>query len=322
VPMASPEAPHRGGFFQRMVDKPGGRQALLAFGQSMLTSPDFFSGLGNGGVAYQKAMDDEEVKSRPQLTKDQEFAYKYNPATGKYDFNETAAGARNLQVARAKLDASTDNAHYKADRSYDGRAYSADRQYNYKDRELGFRDKWEGARNVNRIDVAKLLGDSGIERARVTAELRGEKPVPGSVLAQYGTAAKAASTADAALELGGSVMDDMQAGTLDLGLLSNLHSKFSQATGVGTTDNTRAYARYQQFTQQLVNVTLMDAKGVQTDGDAIRARIMTAVSSGDTAGAQREVANAMQLMENSRNFNLAHAMDISGQYHINTSHVW
>jgi hypothetical protein len=321
VPMASPEAPHRGGFFQRMVDKPGGRQALLAFGQSMLTSPDFFSGLGNGGVAYQKAFDDEAVKSRPQLTKDQEFSYKFNPQTGEYDFDQTAAGALHLKTALGKLQTTSDDKRYGIEQGLAGRLGAARIVAGTANNKLEHQDRWNTADNDTRVKVAHILGNSGIERARLTAELRGAKPVAGSVLGQYTEAAQKASAADITLDWAGRVLDDIENDRLDLGLVTNLRANVSQKTGWGSNEKTRALSNWAQFQEVLANAILRDAKGVQTEPDAVRAHIQNLISSGDTEGAKAEMANAMRLIENGRNFNLAKAMDISSQYNIKTDNV-
>ncbi len=308
---------YRPGVFERIQNRPGGSEALLAFGANMLTEPNFFAGLGKGALAYQQVLNAERDKLSPQLTKDQEFSYKRNPATGDYEFQETAAGRRALEVARAKMDTSRDNTIYRADRAYDGKTYGVDRQYDFKDRELGYRDTWEKNRNATRIRSAEIVGQFGMDRTRLQAATQAGKPPPVGVLKEYDEHEGKAHQADGILDLGGLLMDDIQSGALDLGLGNNLRAKFSQATGYGATENTRAYARWQQFQQQLVNGILLDAKGTQAEGDAIRAKIQTAVSSGDTEGAKREIANAMQMVERGRDYSMARASDISRQYGVN-----
>jgi hypothetical protein len=313
IPQVKP--PHQG-FFQRITDKPGGRNALLAFGAAMLSSPDFFSGFGKAGLAYGQALQAEEDKLRPQISKDGNFQYKWNNQTGEYDFEETAAGLRARQLAREKLETQSDDKRYVADRGYDSKVYGVDKTTGLGYAKLDHQDVWEKDRNSARIEAARLGGDFSLQRARLTAAASQGKPPPVGALKTFDEHAGKASAADGILTQGNRILNLMDSGQLSLNMFNNLRSKAAQATGVGANESTRAYGELQQFTQQLVNGILLDARGVQTDGDAQRAKIMSLVSSGDDEGARREIQNTMRMLERGRDYARARAEDISRQYGI------
>lgn len=308
----------RPGFWQRMDARPGGREALLAFGANLLSEPNFFAGLGKGAMAYQQTLSAERDKANPQLTKDAHHTYRRNPVTGEIDMKETAAGLHARNLAWGKLYNAYARDDLKSGRSLEGKKYGVDTTDRFKRDELSFRDRWEKDRNEARIRAAEVSGEFSERRARITSSASQGKPPTAGILKQFDEHAGKASASDGILAQGERILSLMDNGTLNLNLYNNLMAKGSQATGIGANDTTRAYAELQQFTQQLVNGILLDAKGVQTDGDAVRARIMSMVSSGDDEGARQEIINAMKMLERGRDYSTARAEDISSQFNINT----
>jgi hypothetical protein len=76
---------------------------------------------------------------------------------------------------------------------------------------------------------------------------------------------------------GAKVLDNLQSGKLDLGMMQNLENSGRNMTGMDN-EQSRAYADYKQFIQKLANTELLKAKGVQTEGDAYR--VMQEIAAG------------------------------------------
>jgi hypothetical protein len=75
------------------------------------------------------------------------------------------------------------------------------------------------------------------------------------------------------------ILDDLNSGKLDLGMFKNWINSGKNLAGVSD-DQSRAYSRYNQYLQGLVNDNLRLNKGVQTEGDAYRE--LKAISSNGT----------------------------------------
>ena len=65
------------------------------------------------------------------------------------------------------------------------------------------------------------------------------------------------------------ILDDLNSGKLDLGMMKNLINSGQNLAGVSD-EKSRAYAKYTRFIQDLVNSNLRLNNGVQTEGDAWR----------------------------------------------------
>jgi hypothetical protein len=65
------------------------------------------------------------------------------------------------------------------------------------------------------------------------------------------------------------ILDDLKTGKLNLGMLNNPANSAKNMAGMSD-DQSRAYARYTRFVQDLVNSNLRLNNGVQTEGDAWR----------------------------------------------------
>lgn len=73
------------------------------------------------------------------------------------------------------------------------------------------------------------------------------------------------------------IRDDLETGKLDLGMFKNWMNSGRNMAGLSD-EQSRTYAKYQQFLQKLANDQLLLNKGVQTEGDAYRE--MKALASG------------------------------------------
>lgn len=94
--------------------------------------------------------------------------------------------------------------------------------------------------------------------------------VPEGALKNADTNAKAAGGSAWIASEAAQVLRDIKSGALDLGAGKNLVNYGRNVTGWDS-ENSEAYARYQRFITRMQNETLLQAKGVQTEGDAYRA---------------------------------------------------
>jgi hypothetical protein len=303
------------GLFGRIRQTPGASKALMAFGAQMMMAPSFFQGLGKGVEAYQNTIDAEKDKLRPQLTKDGTFTYSIDPQTGQATFNRTPVADYQEGIWDRRLKSAEAQNQVRTDGAYQRTKYQTDSMYKFKGDELDYRDRWERNDNSTDIRVAEINASQRDAAARMAAAGQSHRPPPGSALTQFTAAQGYVDKANQTLSNGGRILGYLDGG-LDLGIATNLRAKASQVTGYGANAATRQYGELQQFVQTLANAKLMDARGVQTDGDAVRARIETLISSGDSRGAAEELRNALRDMERYRDYNAALASDIADTYGI------
>lgn len=325
--IASPEVKgqKKPGFIGRIRQKPGGSEALLALGASLLSNPDFFSGLGQGALAYQQTLNEHSDKLKPKLSKDGTFSYRVDEdgnisweRTPIADFEEQMA-ERKLQYTEAIAKLRDDGQTRREQMGNESAERIAQLTNDYKYDELAQRGEWAAASDRARIDAATIRADAALEAARLRSGAGGKPPSSG-ILKQYDEHKSSESIAASTLSQGANIMRMLTDGTLDLGPIANVLN-MAGTRGIFPTESSRAYGELQQFTQQLVNAILLDARGVQTDGDALRARIQTMVSSGDNEGAAREISNALRMIERGRKLSRQRADDIASQYGIKDSTV-
>jgi hypothetical protein len=304
------------GFLGRIKQQPGGQQALLAFGSAMLRNQDFFQGLGEGSMAYQNTLDAAKDDLKPKLTKDQQFQYTLDPKTGEPTFKRTAVGDYDYEMEQTKLE----NLLARVGLTQDGSTLRNREtiKYNTWETEQDNDNASDIADNKNRtsIQVAEISAEASRLKAEMAQAATSAKPPPVGAMKMFNEAQSSANKAQGTITDGNKILGYMADGTLDLGIINNLLSKGAMATGIGANANTRAYGELEQFTQTLVNTILIDARGVQTDGDAARAKIMSLVSSGDTTGAHREISNVMRMIERGRQQNVSTARTVAGTYGI------
>lgn len=277
------------GFLGRIKQQPGGSKALLALGASLLSSQNFFDGLGKGAMAYQNTLDAEAEKLKPQLTKDAAFSYQRDPNTGELTWKRTAVGDFDEDQAVRKLQSSLAVAQLRDDGQ------------TLRNRDtLGFKDKWwqgdddyrrwrtdqegawKAADNDTDIQVANIGAESAWRSAVLKAGGSGDKPPPVGVQKMVGDYT---STRDAQTNAQGQLaplISAIQGGQLSFNAASNLRHKAALATGFGGNDQTVLYSQFQTSLESLRNALLVANKGVQTDGDAERAMAELLAGTGDT----------------------------------------
>ena len=285
----SEEPKKRRGFWGRVDDRPGGRDALLAFGANLLSEPNFFQGLGKGAMAYKDTLNAERDKFRPQLSKDGYYSYRRNPQTGEFDMVETAAGRLARNLALKKIETPAEARRYAADKGYDGRVETAEMEFGFKRDRLEYEDRWKKEDNRTKLEVARINGDFSLDRAKLNAAAGSGKPPPVGAFKMFDEATEKYTKGQQVMVHGSAVLEALDNNEIDLSLAGNLWAKGAQIGVLPAGASTRAYAELQQFKQMMVNGILLDARGVQTDGDAMRAGIMALVSSGDNVGAAAEI---------------------------------
>lgn len=325
TPVSQPQVPpaKRPGFFGRIMQQPGGSRALLALGASLLSNQNFAEGLGQGAMAYQATLDQERDRLAPRLTKDGTFTYKVDPNTGEIVFDRTPVADYEEGIVDKRLKTTLAGIGLREDGQtrrqelklgYEERRDNADRKYRY--------DALDVQQSMNRLDndtdmaIAELNNRTAIEEANIRSSSTQGKPPSATALKMYDEHRAAVKTGIGTIEQGNKILGYLESGSLDLGLVSNLYAKGAAIGALPANDTTRQYAELEQFTQQLVNTVLMDARGVQTDGDAVRAKIMSLVSSGDAKGAAQEIRNVLGMVRRTTDFSQVRSAALAQQYGI------
>lgn len=125
-----------------------------------------------------------------------------------------------------------------------------------------------GMDNKTRLDVAQIMADSRKDVAGLKAEQKGALPTPALKMQQEELdAIGTVSSINADL---GAINKQIQSGSLKLGLLENIKGTIQNKTGLST-ESSRNLASFKATLEKLRNDSLRLNKGVQTEGDAVRA---------------------------------------------------
>lgn len=306
----------RPGLLGRIKQQPGGAQALLAFGANMMMANDFFEGLGKGALAYQGTLDSEKDKLKPQFTKDFSHTYQVDPVTGKPTFTRTPIADYTDSQIEARGKAAFDKAVAVANIGKDGKVEVANIDAKTAADKLAFQDKWNKRDNDTDLRIAEINNKAAMERQRLT---QGSKPAPAGVLKQYDEHAGKVQAIDTTLIQAEPILNALNDGSLQLGIVQNLANKGKLATGVGVDDSAVLYGQLNTFIEGLRNTVLMDAKGVQTDGDAERAKAQLLSGTGSTESVKKNLEIVLGNLRRTREYAQGRASAISSQYGIATS---
>lgn len=277
------------GLLGRIKQQPGGSRALLALGASLLSNKDFFSGLGQGAMAYQGVLDEEAEKRKPKVDYLAQGAFQvtYDPVTGKRviertpvaDFEEKNLGtklATQQLIAQGRNETSIIN--NKADNDAEWRRAKAKIDA---DKEI--------ATLNNDAEMQRVLKVT--ERALEVARIRGEgsagsdgRAVPNIKAIEARKQAQLdVVNIDRSIKGISGILSDMSSGKFNPDILSNLTSAARTSTGLfGTTDYDLTKQRLESVVQGAVRSILSSNVGVQTQMDAERAQaeILSSKSSG------------------------------------------
>lgn len=307
------------GLLGRIRQQPGGSQALLAFGANMLMSNDFFEGLGKGALAYQGTLDAEAEKLKPKFTKDFTHTYQMNPETGQMEMKRTSVADYEENIVDKKLITSENNSRYRADRTYDGKIEVANIGARTAQEELDFKDRWNKRDNDTDLKIANIQSASAERRAKLQAATVAGKPISASVIKQYDEHSGTVTAIDTTLVQAEPILTALDNGTLKLGVVENIKNKAALATGVGVDDSAIMYGQMNTLIEGIRNTVLMDAKGVQTDGDAERAKAQLLSGTGSAASVRKNLQIVLDNLRKRREYANARAEDIARGAGMDTS---
>lgn len=311
------------GFLGRIRQQPGGSRALLAFGASLLSNPDFFQGLGQGALAYQGVLDEEKDKLKPKLTKDSTFTYSIDPTTGEPVFKRTPVADFEDDQLTKKLQA-----------NLAGVGIREEGDTKRLETTLGFKDKWwegddaykrwrteqEGGwkadDNKTDLEIARINAATNLEKARMGGE---NKQTPAGIQKQIGDYTTVRDGLDNATSQIEPILQAIQNGDLTFSLPNNLRHKAAIATGIGGNKETVLYSQFQTTLESLRNALLIANKGVQTDGDADRAMAELIAGQGDQASIQANLMKVVDSLRKRSSQAQARIDDLAGQYNANVS---
>lgn len=110
----------------------------------------------------------------------------------------------------------------------------------------------------------------GLQPTGVAPLPKSTKPMPPSVLKQQSESIEAIGTLKGINADLGAVVQQIDSGSLDLGVASNFWNQARNAVG-SSTEQSRNFASFRATLEKMRNATLMLHNGVQTEGDAQRA---------------------------------------------------
>ena len=323
-----PESQH--GFWNKLTNRPGSAEALMALGASLMSSQNFFTGLGNGMLAYQKTLDAAQRADRPQTTMVQggAFAQTTDTVTGRttlspvksvqdyVDGRDLTKGMMAYNVAKARIDGMSDIA--------------IRTQFGLTQRELMQIDSAQkiakghdakdltiaSGNNRTTIEAAGIAAASRVAAAEATGSA---KQTPAAAIKHVDDLTEIANGVDNSLANIDPVIGDLQSGKLKFSLASNAYNAAAMRGLVPANENTVAYSNYQRTVNELVNGLLIANKGVQTEGDALRARLQVETQ----AGNMDVVANTLAAVRRDltrRSQQYRHLSEgVSRQYHLDPS---
>ena len=318
----SPEQPQARTEFDPLDNPAARRRALLALGSGLLGGENFFQGLSQGIAGYQGVLDQETAKYRPQLTKDSTFSYYTDPVTGKPVFEETPVAGFERDNLRMKLTTSENNARYGADMRFKSSIYGIDSREEIarmQDETERWKTKILDATKRYDTDTSVRIAQINNEAQRVVAEMRQGGAPPAGVERLVSDLRTSATAAESQMRVVAPVIQALENGSLKLGIVNNTINAAKQATGIGSDEQSRLYGQLRQATQGLANALLLVNKGVQTDGDALRAMIESYISKGDAAGAARELRNAYAKVQAGYEEQMAQVNEISSRQGMTSS---
>lgn len=293
MPAAPPEK--KLGLFGRINAKPGGSKALLAFGERMLSSPDFFSGLGKGALAFQNVIDEETEKQKPKVEylANGAFQLTTDPVTGERRIERTPVADFNQGMAREKLDTQEKVGRYRVDASVNiaagnnaTRLEAARMQIEADAAAAAKAQDWDStkfyAEQENKLKIAEI---------QQTANNSGGKASAG-VLRDYDAQRKRSLTLSQTGSEIVKTINRIESGELPLNFLKGLEYRGRAIVGAGNDQSTN----YQELIALMNKMTLsitQSSVGVQTNFDYEKAQLQGALSNNDAKG----VTKALQRMQ-------------------------
>ncbi|CAB4138761.1 hypothetical protein UFOVP344_33 [uncultured Caudovirales phage] len=275
MPAAPPEK--KLGLFGRINAKPGGSKALLTLGAHLLSSPDFFTGLGQGALAFQNTIDEETEKLKPKVEylANGAFQLTTDPVTGERRIERTPVAdfeQDNLvtklttqeKIAGNRMTGQIDMNNADNLTVLEGKRLEikAEQEQALADRDF---EKWKLLETLkNNLTVAEMKGGDG--------DGGGLKAPPVSAIKQRQQARLDRSNIDQSINSIDVVLGDINSGVLNPNLAANAASTIRSAIGGNfVTPYDEAKQRLTNTVQRAVRSILSSNVGVQTQMDAQRA---------------------------------------------------
>lgn len=263
-----------------LFNRPGASEALIAFGANMLAAPSFGQGIGAGASAFLDTLREEEDRRKPktQFLADGAIQASIDPMTGKVSYApvqevqdwqkgltlDKLQGQLDLQGARGddRLEQIMLQGQLGAQRA------DADREA--------------------RLTIAQMQQAGASERAMLAAMSRGSGNSPMMPATARNALDKIIAERDGyqtAYDAVGDVFSKLAQGKLKLGLWNNTVNKLGLAGIASGGPDMKEYQEFKSALERARNAILMGNKGVQTEGDAVRAMDQIIAGTGDTKAA-------------------------------------
>lgn len=309
------------GLLGRIKQQAGGSQALLALGSQLLSSDNFFDGLGKGAMAYQQTLDAEQEKRKPktQYLANGAFEMTYDPVTGKSSYQRTPIAQFEQDNLSTKLTTQERIGQNRVNAQIDmnnADNESADKRLT---RELAAaKDESERTEAFKRWEVkTKIEADRRLEEEK--ANYKQGDPPPAGIVKQRNDYRDKVAVFDNTSKSVDEVIATLDKGELKLNLANNLLYKAQLATGVGVSKEALAYQRMMTLLETVRNAKLQANVGVQTDGDAERAMNELLYGKGDSKAVAAAFRVVKRNLQDVRSHYDTQAMDLEDQYGINNS---
>jgi hypothetical protein len=309
------------GLLGRIKQQAGGSQALLALGSQLLSSDNFFDGLGKGAMAYQQTLDAEKerIKPKTQYLANGAFEMTYDPVTGKSSYQRTPIAEFEQENLFTKLETQERIGQNRTNAQIDmndADNESADKRLT---RELeAAKDKDERDQAFKRWEInTKIEADAALEKEKQNYQ-KGDPP-PAGIVKQRNDYRDKVAVFDNTSKSVDEVIASLDSGELKLNLANNLLYKAQLATGVSVSKEALAYQRMMTLLETVRNAKLQANVGVQTDGDAERAMNELLYGKGDAKAVSAAFRVVKRNLQDVRGHYNTQATDLEDQYGINNS---
>jgi hypothetical protein len=292
MPAAPPEK--KLGLFGRINAKPGGSRALLTLGANLLSSPDFFSGLGKGALAFQNVIDEETEKQKPKVEylANGAFQLTTDPVTGERRIERTPVADYEQTNLTNRLETQEKVGRYRADASVN--IATGNNATRLETTRMQLEADEAAAAKAQDWDATKFYAEQAtklkIAEIQQSSTASGGKPSAG-VLRDYDAQRKRSLTLSQTNTEIAKTLNRIETGELPLNFLKGLEYRGRAIIGAGSSESTN----YQELVALMNKMTLaitQSSVGVQTNFDYEKAQLQGALSNNDAKG----VTQALQRM--------------------------
>jgi hypothetical protein len=295
MPNAPPEK--KLGLFGRINSKPGGSRALLTLGATLLSSPDFFSGLGKGALAFQNVIDEETEKQKPKVEylANGAFQLTTDPVTGERRIEKTPVAEYEQQNLGARLETQEKVGKWRVDASQNiaagnnaTRLETTRMQLEADAAQAAAALEWDKAKfydgEANKIKIAEIQQTSNNSGGKASA----------GVIRDYGAQRKRSLNLEQTNREIDKTLTRIESGELPLNFVKGWEYQIRAVTGAGNEQSTN----YQELIALMNKMTLaitQSSVGVQTNFDYEKAALQNALSNNDAKGVTAALTRLRQI---------------------------